>query len=312
MKTLPERPGWRIMSATLAGLLLAAGALSAAPIPDPPKPAEAAAERIRKALDMTLTVDYEGTTFGEAMSQLREKTKLNLVVDRVALQQTGINVDDQPIQKLHLKEVKARTVLRQLLAQLPQVQDFDPITGQARPGGLTYVVDDDIILITFEGRAFRRMMAQKVNVDAEKSALDIVLKQIANDTGVNVVLDPRQLEKVKDIGVTLRLTQVPVETAVRLVAEMAGMRSVKMSNVLFVTSKETAAEIKKEEEGPFNQQMLDYFRRMGIPPPTGFPGFDAFAPVNIKMFLSPSQPAVFTVPGDNVLQGVIKVLDPPK
>src|SRR5207245_10431160 len=50
------------------------------------------------------------------------------------------------------------------------------------------------------------------------------------------------------------LEDVSLETAVRLMAEMAGLRSVRMSNVMFVTAKAPAAELKADTEA--NQPVL--------------------------------------------------------
>src|SRR5262249_11970800 len=92
-----------------------------------------------------------------------------------------------------------------------------------------------------------RQVGQRVTVDFDQVPLDKALQQLAKETGTNLVLDPRQAPKVKD-AVTLKLDDVPLEIAVRLMAEMTGLRSVRQSNVLFVTTKEVAAELRKEEE----------------------------------------------------------------
>ena len=47
---------------------------------------------------------------------------------------------------------------------------------------------------------------------------------------------------------TLRLEDVPLETAVRLLAEMAGLKPVRVGNTLFITSKETAAEMRQDPD----------------------------------------------------------------
>jgi type II secretory pathway component HofQ len=108
-------------------------------------------------------------------------------------------------------------------------------------------VEQDIVLITSEPVAIERQVQQRVSVDFDQMPLDKALKQLSRETATNLVLDPRQAANIKDT-VTLRLEDVPLEVVVRLMSEMAGLRSVRQSNVLFVTSKEVAAELRKEEE----------------------------------------------------------------
>ncbi len=47
---------------------------------------------------------------------------------------------------------------------------------------------------------------------------------------------------------TLHLEDVPLETAVRLLSEMAGLKPVRVGNVLFVTSKDNAAELRQDPD----------------------------------------------------------------
>ena len=51
------------------------------------------------------------------------------------------------------------------------------------------------------------------------------------------------MEKEAKAPVSIQLEDVPLETAVRLLAEMAGLKPVRVGNVLFVTKKETANEL---------------------------------------------------------------------
>jgi hypothetical protein len=60
--------------------------------------------------------------------------------------------------------------------------------------------------------------------------------------------------------VTLKLQDVPLEVAVRLMANQAGLRPVRTGNVLYVTTKANAAELRSDGEGS------------GIPVPTMVPG----------------------------------------
>ena len=62
---------------------------------------------------------------------------------------------------------------------------------------------------------------------------------------------------------TLQIEDVPLETAVRLLAEMAGLKPVRMGNVLFVTAKATATELRADPE------MTQPTPPIGVPVPFG-------------------------------------------
>ncbi len=217
----------------------------------------ASAEQVRKALDQTISVDFNSLSFTNAVEWLRDKTKLNIIVDKTPFVNSDPNHLDQAPLKLKLNNVKVRTVLRQMMNEVPPFYDPDP-TGLNRPTAMTFVVEDEIVVITSEPLAFRRQMQQRVNVDLDKTPLEQALRKLAHDTGVNIVLDPRHAAGGK-VAITMRLNQVPLETTVRLLSETASLRSVRVSNVLFVTSKQTAEELRKEEEGtpanPWQQWM---------------------------------------------------------
>ena len=55
-------------------------------------------------------------------------------------------------------------------------------------------------------------------------------------------------EKEAQGAVSLQLQDVPLETAVRLLAEMAGLKPVRVGNTLFVTRKELAAEMRNDPD----------------------------------------------------------------
>ena len=89
-------------------------------------------------------------------------------------------------------------------------------------------------------------MAQHVSVHLDKMRLADALKQLAGEAGVNLPLDPRA-ENEAAAKVSLDADDMPLETAVRLLSEMAGLKSVRVANALFVTKKEVAAELRGPE-----------------------------------------------------------------
>ena len=215
-----------VLSLLLTPALLAAPAEPKAEAPNP-------VEKVRKALSQPVTIKIDNQPLSAAVDMLREKTKLNLVLDGVTIQQQLGFTPDMPNVPVDvdLKDVPVRSALREILD----------------PYGLTYVAIGDTVILTTDDAAMSRQLRQRVSVDMDKVDVADALQKVARDAGVNVLLDSRA---AKDAGdkVTLKLEDVPVETAVRLLAEMANLKPVRVGNVLFVTSKENANEMRNDPE----------------------------------------------------------------
>jgi hypothetical protein len=138
--------------------------------------------------------------------------------------------------------VRLSTVLKKILSRVPS------------QSGATFVVRPDHIEITTEaalrqelGLPYSAALLPLVTASFDKAPLADALKQISSSTGFNIVLDSAKLEK-NQATVTANLQNVPVDTAVRILAEMADMRAVLLDNVLFVTSKPAAERLQKEDD----------------------------------------------------------------
>jgi len=120
------------------------------------------------------------------------------------------------------------------------------------------VVLGDSILITTEDAAAARQMSQRVSVHFDKVELAAALKQLARENGVNLPLDPRA-EKEASAKVSLDVEDVSLETAVRLLADMAGLKPARAGNTLFVTKKDVAAVMRAEaqSDAPRRKVYLD-------------------------------------------------------
>jgi hypothetical protein len=202
-------------------------------------------EKVRKALDQTMLLDYTGNSFHDVIQHLKDKTKLNFVTDQIALGQIGIAIEDipgqaGPVLQFHLKgdkNTKVRSALQRML------------NGY----NLTYVILEDSVLITTEELGLHRQMRQRVSVDVNNEALSKVLKDLARRTALNLIIDPRVKES--DSKVSLQLEDATLETTVRLLAEMGGLKSVRMGNVLFITSEARAEKLRKEDMEPTHRNI---------------------------------------------------------
>lgn len=191
----------------------------------------ATAEKVRRTLDQVLLLDYEGQSLEEALRHLKEKTQIHFMVDHFALQNMGIPIGEVPMQvSLKGNGIKVRQSLQRML----------------NPYGLTYVILDDGVLVTTEDFGIQRQMRQRTVVDVKDTPLHKALRDIAKQTGVNLVIDPRVMKQAQ-ANVSLEVEDATIETAMRLLAELGDLKAVRMGNVLFVTNEARAEKIRREE-----------------------------------------------------------------
>ena len=196
-------------------------------------PAVSPVEKLRADLDKVISIKIDKQPLSTAVDQLRKQTGVSIVLDALTIQQQlGFSPDAPPTPvEVDLKNVKVRAALRTILA--PYNLGFAPV--------------GDGVIVTTDDVAMFRQMRQHVNVDLDKVEFAAALKQIARETGVNLVLDGR-VSKEASAKVTMQMEDVPLDTAVRLLAEMAGLKPVRVGNVLFVTGKANANEMRNDPD----------------------------------------------------------------
>ena len=252
------------MRTLTAGLALA-WTLSAAAAPVTPEPkkdkAAPTGEKIRQALDKTVTLELAGQPLTAAVQKMSEEMGVPLVVDTFTIQQMGLDPNQMMIH-FKGKDVKARSALRSVLGQF----------------NLSFAIVGDNILITTDDMAMYRQMRQRVNIDYDGTEFATALKQLARDTATNLIIDARSAKEAKG-AVTLRLEDVPLETAVRLMCEMVGLKPVRVGNVMFICSKAAANDLKADTDlvpptVPTPRVAVEGFPPLGgaVPPAVGIPG----------------------------------------
>jgi hypothetical protein len=265
----------------LVAVVVLAWAVAPSPLPAAPAAPEKAVSPIDKlhtALDKTITLKIERQPLSVAVDMLREKSKINFVLDSLTIQQMLGFTPDQPPSPVeaNLKDVKVRTALRTILS----------------PYSLSFACIGDTVVITTEDMAMLRQMRQRVNLDLSKVEFAAALKSLSRDTATNLILDTR-VEKEAKAPVSIQLEDVPLETAVRLLAEMAGLKPVRVGNVLFVTKKETANEMRADPD----LQQPNQPGQPGIAVPGGFApgGLAPNPPPLITSVTTPAAPAAIDV-----------------
>jgi hypothetical protein len=199
---------------------------------------ETPAEKLHKALDQPVTLQFTSPyPLSELLAFLRDKARLPVTIDHAELAHSFRGLKDKTVesfeQPLHFEKVQLRVVMRTAL----------------RPYNLTFVIADNSLVITSPEQAVLRQVRQTVSVDFNDVSMKAALRQLARTTATNVVLDSRVSSEHGQTAVTLVLEEVSLETAVRLVAELGGLKAVTMGNVLFVTTEARANKIRAEAGG---------------------------------------------------------------
>jgi RNA polymerase sigma factor (sigma-70 family) len=131
--------------------------------------------------------------------------------------------------------------------------------------GATYIIRKEVIEITTnqflyaelrlppegnpaDGSPIAPLGPQLIYEDLEEAALPAALRKVSEATGVTVVLDPKAYPKESTPKLTAKLMNVPVETAVRVLADMADLQVIRLDNVLYVTTAQKAARLRKESD----------------------------------------------------------------
>jgi predicted transcriptional regulator len=202
----------RLALAAVFACALTAPLSAADPAPRGKDKAVSPGERIRTIFDQKITIDVTEQPLALALNQLREQTKINFVLDRFTLQQMGMDPEGMPV-NVKLKDEKVSEALKKIV----------------KPYNLSHAIIGDTVFISTNAMTMDRQLRQHVTVDVDKVEVATALKQLAKETSTNIVLDG-QVGKAGQTVVTLQMEDVPLETAVRLLAEMAGLRAVRENN----------------------------------------------------------------------------------
>jgi hypothetical protein len=243
-----EYPMYRstVLGSLLAFLGLAAWLVSA-PAPPPESKPEPLPSKLAKPVKFDGWDADPKMTFQEALDALAKDHGLTFNVNEAAFRTEM--VDDVLIKPVaerampKMNNATLSTLLQKLLARIPC------------SSGTAYLLRRNVIEITtfaavrseVWGADYPGPFLPLVSADLQKRPLDEALKELADQADFNVLLDPRAGEKAK-AAVTARLANMPLDTAVRLLANMAELKSYQVDNVLYVTTPENAARMEEEKQ----------------------------------------------------------------
>jgi hypothetical protein len=244
------------MSRSGAVLLLVAvvGALPASAARAVESPTAEQARRsneVRKKLAAMINFsgfDDPETKVGDVLQHLTKNHDIAFDINEEAFRDEMVeSIPDKALGKAlpKMTNVTVEMVLRRALARIPSVS------------GATFVVRGGVVEITTRRYASPSrwgtgpeeggvtIPAPETSIAFEKRELKDALQEIADATGVNIVLDARGGDKGKT-SVSATMRGVGVDTAVQLLANMADLTVIPVENVLYVTTKENAKALRAD------------------------------------------------------------------
>jgi hypothetical protein len=190
---------------------------------------ETPAEQTILALNQIVTFDLAHHQLSEFIRLIRDQSGVQLVLDRQGLSKAGINSDDVVV------STKLNGTLLSVLNQIRSQYN------------LGYAIIGEMVLITSEELAVDRQMRQRVSVRYDRLQLRAALDQLARDTATNIVLD-RLAVSNGSLPVSIKVDHAPLEVVVRLLAHQVGLKQMRVGNVMMVTTRENAAELRNSSE----------------------------------------------------------------
>jgi hypothetical protein len=210
------------------------------------KPAASLAQRLSQPSGLD---KMDNVPLSDALELIGQNLGTPILADEKAFEANGVQqVTSMPVKLPKATSIRWRTVLRLVASQ---------VQG-------TYLVRPDHIEFTTPQRAAaevwgtvgqseefasrQRPLLPLVYSSFARRPLDEALQELSDQTGVNVLLDTSRAGEKAKAAVSARLANVPVDTAVRLLANQAELHVVLVDNALVVTTSDNAETLQTEQE----------------------------------------------------------------
>lgn len=197
---------------------------------------------LKKKLQQRIDIPaFDGPTpMKEVLKFIADKCSVRLAVNQNHFRMIGLDKPEEtPVSLPAMDRVTVQRVLELVLAQI-QGEEFHA----------DFVLRGDFVEITTSYHTTAEALGRDptalpvasgpiVYLDFQDCPLRDALNELAADSGANVLLDARQASKA-EVRVTARLNRVKLETALRLLANMADLDVIVVDSVFYVTSKKNA------------------------------------------------------------------------
>jgi hypothetical protein len=204
-------------------------------------------DRARHALERAVNLEFKDVPLKRVLDQLAKKAGVPIMLDTTAFEAPEDSGEQLPPVTYKGSHVRLGAALRAIL----------------QPQQLGYAVVAGEVLIASPAVALERQINQPVTLHVEDKPLDQALRQLRGQTGANLVLD-RRGEDQGQTKLTVDLDEVPLETAVRLLAAEANLELIRTANVLFVTTSEGAARLRKDLAAPAGAWQCNALGALGV------------------------------------------------
>ena len=188
-------------------------------------------------------IDDPKVTLSEALEMLAKRYNLSFDINEQAFK-------DADIKEIRSIKIIAPGTIPEMHTRLETV--LKKVLSRVSPSAM-YIIRDDMIEITTQDAVRKEFFPDRptgplpplVSGTFDKVALKAAFKELAH--AGNIVLDCR-MAKEGETEVTADFSNVPLDTAVRMLADMAGLKVVALEDVLYVTDKENARTLTEEQE----------------------------------------------------------------
>jgi hypothetical protein len=208
-------------------------------------------EQLTKPLNFD-GIDDPSVTLQYALDKLGDRFHINFEINEGAfgldnLKDVGRTpiAEGKPIPPM--RNTSLATLLRIILARVPS------------PSGAVYILRPDSVEITTTTALYPELGIARNIVSAappviplvwdvfEETQISRALMRVTEQTPFSVIVDSSVKDRVK-LNVTAQFNNVPVDTAVRLLANMADLSMVKLDNVFYLTTPEKAKRLREEHQ----------------------------------------------------------------
>ncbi|MGE3804345.1 MAG: hypothetical protein AB7K24_06710, partial [Gemmataceae bacterium] len=207
-------------------------------------------------------------TLNKALKTFSERFEIEVVVDLRAFKEGGQGQDprEQTVELPAFTGISVRNALGKLASQVDGV-----------------IIQEGNTLWLVPSWCSDQALEQRIDVDYEDKPLEAALKDLAARSGVNVALDHNRTREAAKLKVSLKLAGTPLEMAVVLVADQAGLDVVFLDDMLYVTTPQNAVRFRRQfpHHGRHGDDLVPEEewrpgpgRRFPMPPPVPEPAPD--------------------------------------
>jgi hypothetical protein len=191
--------------------------------------------RLRQPITLDKGID-PNTPLKDALEYIAYRTATPILINGEAFKAEAAvqEIETQPVRFPAVRDIRLGTVLRMFLRQVQATYAVREDHLEIVPLPLVPTGPEGMLQVD-------RSVLPQVYAIFEKRPLDEALRELSDTAEITVVLNTAQAGERARAPVTATFKNVGVDTAVRLLADLADLKMVRLDNVLYVTTREGAA-----------------------------------------------------------------------